>query len=91
MATAQGKATWEQMIEDAVAQTETEVRRAVAYLNDEIVPEIHRDSLHALRAVARELTSLADRIESRRVREHAGASSPDGSRSTPPTWNAASR
>ena len=61
----QTKAQWEQAIEETAAKAEAEVRRVVAYLNDEVVPEVRRDGSRALRAAAGELLKLAERMEGR--------------------------
>ena len=50
-------------IEEAVELIEMELRHAVAYVNDAIVPEVRRDSIAALRTVADRLRELADRFE----------------------------
>lgn len=60
------KAGWEQAIEDTAVKAEAEVRRVIRYLNDEVVPEVRRDSSRALRAAAGELTRLAERMDGRR-------------------------
>ena len=62
----QMKAGWEQALEDTAAKAEAEVRRVIKYLNDEVVPEVRRDSSRALRAAADELTKLAERMDGRR-------------------------
>ena len=60
------RSAWEQTLTDLGDQAEAEVKRVVAYLNDEIVPEIRRDSSRVLRATADELVKLAQRMEARR-------------------------
>jgi hypothetical protein len=54
---------WEQRLRETVAQVEDEVQRAVAYLNDEVVPEVRRTGSEALRAAAAELSRLAQRMD----------------------------
>ncbi len=61
----QSTKSWERSLEEAGLQVEAEVRRVIAYLNDEIVPEIRRDGSNALRYAAGELTKLAQRMEER--------------------------
>ena len=72
----QTKAQWEQAIEGTAAKAEAEVRRVIAILNDEVVPEVRRDGSRALRAAAAELVKLAERMEGRRR----GADSGSGER-----------
>jgi hypothetical protein len=42
---------------------EMELRHAVAYVNDAVVPQVRRESIAAMRTVADTLHSLADRFE----------------------------
>ena len=91
MTAVQNKRSWEQAIEDMVTQTETKVLHAITYLNEEIVPEVRRDSAQALRAAAMQLNKLADHMENRRGTERVGNAANRGSHSTEPAWSAASR
>ncbi len=50
---------------------EEEVQRVITYLNDEVVPEVRRQSSTALRFAANELGRLAEHLE----RRHAAPSS----------------
>ena len=52
-----------------------ELRHAVAYLNDAVVPQVRRESVSAMRSVADSLRSLADRMD----RHQAAGSQPAGS------------
>jgi hypothetical protein len=45
---------------------EQEVRRVIAYLNDQVVPDVRQNSSKALRVAAGQLSRLADHLESRR-------------------------
>lgn len=81
MTTQQVKAGWERAIEDTAAKAEAEVRRVIAYLNEEVVPEVRRDSSRALRAAAEELSKLADRMDRRRSDAPSPGSSESPSRS----------
>ena len=56
---------------------EEDVRRVINYLNDEVVPEVRRQSSTALRYAANELGRLAEHLE----RRHAAPAS------TPTTGN----
>jgi hypothetical protein len=50
-------------IEEAVELIEMEVRHAIAYVNDAVVPQVRKESITALRTVAGKLRDLADRFE----------------------------
>jgi len=40
-----------------------ELRHAVAYVNDAVVPQVRRESITAMRSVADTLRNLADRLD----------------------------
>ena len=42
-----------------------ELRHAIAYVNDAVIPQVRRESISAMRTVADTLRNLADRIEQR--------------------------
>lgn len=44
-------------------KAETELRRIIAYLNDEVVPSVRKQSFTALRRAGEQLTKLADELE----------------------------
>jgi hypothetical protein len=50
-------------IEEAVELIEMELRHAVAYVNDAVVPQVRKESISAMRALADTLQKLADRVE----------------------------
>jgi hypothetical protein len=50
-------------IEEAMERIEAEVRRAIEYFNDEVVPQIRSESVVAMRKTADRLRELADRFE----------------------------
>lgn len=50
-------------IEEAVELIEMELRHAIAYVNDAVVPQVRRESVTALRTVADKLRNLADRFD----------------------------
>jgi hypothetical protein len=54
-----------QRIEEAIELIELELRHAVAYVNDAIVPQVRSESISAMRKVADTLRNLADRMEQR--------------------------
>jgi len=70
-----GPTRWEQQVRDAALRVEEDLRRVVAYINDQVVPDIRRDGSQALRAAAEQLQQLAQRMDDRRAA---------ASRQTPP-------
>ena len=50
-------------IEEAVELIEMELRHAVAYVNDAVVPQVRKESISAMRNIAESLQKLADRVE----------------------------
>ena len=50
-------------IEEAVELIEMELRHAVAYVNDAVVPQVRKESISAMRTLAESLQKLADRVE----------------------------
>jgi hypothetical protein len=50
-------------IEEAVELIEMELRHAIAYMNDAVIPQVRGESILALRKVADKLRELADRFE----------------------------
>jgi hypothetical protein len=50
-------------IEEAVELIEMELRHAVAYVNDAVIPQVRRESIVAMRSVADTLRNLADRMD----------------------------
>jgi hypothetical protein len=54
-----------QRIEEAIELIEMELRHAIAYVNDAVIPQVRRESISAMRAAADTLHYLADRIEQR--------------------------
>jgi hypothetical protein len=57
------KQPWEQQLRDAAAHLETDLRKVVKYLNDEVVPEVRKNGSEALRAAAVELHKLAQKMD----------------------------
>ena len=47
----------------AAAQVEEDLRRVATYINDEVVPEVRRNSSTAIRTAADELRKLAERLD----------------------------
>lgn len=54
---------WEERLREAATHVETDVKRMVTYLNDEVLPDVRRNGSAALRAAATELQRLAERID----------------------------
>jgi hypothetical protein len=50
-------------IEEALELIEMELRHAVAYVNDAVVPQVRKESISAMRSIAETLQNLADRVE----------------------------
>ncbi len=64
-ATGSGTATggFGRRIEEAVELIEMELRHAIAYVNDAVVPQVRRESITAMRGLSETLRNLADKIE----------------------------
>jgi hypothetical protein len=60
-----GPASVGRRIEEAIERIEMELRHAIAYMNDAVIPQVRRESISAMRAAADTLRSLADRFEQR--------------------------
>lgn len=58
----------DQKVTEAMPRLEEEVQKVIAYLNNEVVPDIRHNSLKALRAASEQLSKLADKWE----RTHGG-------------------
>jgi hypothetical protein len=52
-----------QRLDEALELIQMELRHAIAYVNDAVVPQVRRESISAMRSVADTLRSLADRID----------------------------
>ncbi len=50
-------------LEEAMELIEMELRHAIAYVNDNLVPQVRKESITAMRSTAETLRNLADRIE----------------------------
>jgi hypothetical protein len=72
----QPKRPWEQQVRDAAAHLETDLKQAVKYINDEVVPEVRRNGSEALRAAAAELHRLAQRMDDHARRSSASPPPP---------------
>jgi hypothetical protein len=50
-------------IEEAVERMEMELRGAIAYVNGNVLPQVRRESIVAMRTIAGTLRDMADRME----------------------------
>jgi hypothetical protein len=50
-------------IEEAIERIEAELRFAIDYVNDAIVPQVRREAIAAMRTAAGKLRELADRLD----------------------------
>lgn len=66
-----------QRIEEAVELIEMELRHAIAYVNDAVIPQVRRESISAMRSAGETLRNLADRFE-----QHSNGTT--GQRQNPP-------
>jgi len=60
-----GAPTVGQRIDEAIELIEMELRHAIGYVNDAVIPQVRRESISAMRTAADTLRDLADRIERR--------------------------
>ena len=51
--------------EETIDKIEAELRQAIGYMNDTIVPQVRRESIVAMRKMAETLTNMADGFECR--------------------------
>lgn len=50
-------------IEEAIELIEMELRHAIAYVNDAVIPQVRQESIVAMRKLSEKLGGLADRME----------------------------
>jgi hypothetical protein len=62
-------------IEEAVELIEMELRHAISYVNDAVIPQVRKESITAMRGLSDTLRNLADKIERR---QHSDQSPPPG-------------
>jgi hypothetical protein len=58
-----GPPTLGQRIDEAIELIEMELRHAITYVNDAVIPEVRRESITAMRTASDTLRNLADRFE----------------------------
>jgi hypothetical protein len=63
-------------IEEAVELIEMELRHAIAYVNDAVVPQVRRESITAMRTMAETLRNLADRMDRSQTRTDSAPKGP---------------
>ena len=68
MANGSSKRPWEERLHEAGARMEDDVREFIRYFNDEVVPDLRKNGSEALRAAARELNRVAQRLDEREGR-----------------------
>ena len=54
---------WDDKVHNAASRAESEVRRLIDYLNDEVVPDVRRHSSAGLRYAAERLHELAQSLD----------------------------
>jgi hypothetical protein len=54
-----------QRIEEAIELIEMELRHALQYVNDAVIPQVRQESISAMRRASDTLRTLADRFERR--------------------------
>lgn len=64
---------FDQKIHDAAVRAEEELRRFARYLDEEVVPEVRRNSSTALRAAAVRLQKLAESMDDARNDKEGGS------------------
>jgi hypothetical protein len=63
---------WEEKLHDAGTRVEEDLKRVIAYINDEVVPEVRKNGSAALRVAAEQLEKLAQKMEERAGRPPKG-------------------
>jgi len=56
----------DEKVGEALPRVEEEVKKVIAYLNDEVVPQVRQNSSQALRIAAEHLSRLAEHLDKRR-------------------------
>lgn len=63
---------WEERLQEAGSRLEDELRRAIRYLDEEVVPEVRRNSSTALRTASDQLRKLAEKLDDESKRREGG-------------------
>lgn len=53
----------DEQIQNGMPQVEADVRRVITYLNDEVVPQVRRNSSEALKIASVQLAKLAEALD----------------------------
>jgi hypothetical protein len=69
----------EQRLQEAAKRAEEELRRFTRYLDEEVVPEVRRNSSTALRAAAARLQKLAESMDDARNDKGSSGTKPPSS------------
>lgn len=56
----------DERVGETLPRVEEEVKKVIAYLNDEVVPQVRQNSSQALRQAAEQLERLAEYLDRRR-------------------------
>ena len=67
---------WEIRLREAASRVEDDLQKLVAYVNDEVVPDVRRNGSVALRKAAEELHRLAVHMEASREGKAPAAAPP---------------
>ncbi len=59
-------ADWNGKVQGAAERAEAELQRLIRYMNDEVVPDVRRQSSTALRNAAEQLRTLAQTLDNRK-------------------------
>ncbi|MGD0628775.1 MAG: hypothetical protein ABR987_05455 [Terracidiphilus sp.] len=65
-----------QRIEEAIELIEMELRHAAAYVNQAVIPQVRKESIFALRNVAKSLGSFADRLDQQQAQQQQAQQAP---------------
>jgi hypothetical protein len=66
-----GRPGFAERIDEAIELIEMELRHAIGYFNDAVVPQVRRESIAALRTVSDKLRTLADHLDRQTNRQPA--------------------
>jgi hypothetical protein len=55
-------------LDEQFGEVEGEIRKVIAYLNDEVVPQVRRNSSAALRTASEQLGKLAEHLDRNQTR-----------------------
>lgn len=67
----------DETLNKAVPRVEEDLKKVIAYLNDEVVPKVRENSSKGLRIAADQLTKLAEHLDRSVGREDSARQNPD--------------